>query len=185
MRIQGRERDEKLAHAKYMEEQLQEVLSSQAKRPQETFEAHSEMPEKQHMDFGRALQEQSDPPQTRRRRGEAASSSACTAASDAGDRGGEGIAPSAEPEPSRPAEPTRGGPPEWDTKSFCPRCMNYFDKSVGTRGRVGGKQKIWIATKAGERYHVCQECKKLQCADPRFVKEYTGCYDCAFPRHQA
>jgi hypothetical protein len=65
----GRENDEQLARVKILEHLLFEerARNSQARRSQEEFEAHSEMPEKQKLDYGRVPQEPADPPQPRRR----------------------------------------------------------------------------------------------------------------------
>jgi hypothetical protein len=182
--IPRRENDEQLARAKLLEHQLLEerARNYRAHQPHDEFEAHSEMPEKQKLDHVRVPQEPADPPQPRRRRGDAASSSACAATSDARDRDGEGIFPSTEPDAPKTAEPHTARAPEMNSNDLCPKCRAYFDKAVGMRGRVGGKLPIWIATKAGERYRVRRECGRLKRADQRFVKEHTGCYDCTFPR---
>ncbi len=71
---------------------------------------------------------------------------------------------------------------ERETKTRCSKRVQQMDTAAGLRSRIGGMQPIWIATKAGERDHRCQERGKLKSADPRHLKMHTGCAERTFPR---
>jgi hypothetical protein len=150
------------------------------------------MPNKPARLYGRP--DDAQPARQRRGAEEASSSSAAAAAatesSDA-NQGGGGIFPPPAPEFSRaqgkgkgcssssnPHEDSRAPPspyPAWPGASIlmdkpCTRCMTRVKRN-----------KVWIATKRGTVYHIDPECGKLEWADAKRVKDYSGRKSCVPP----